>query len=172
MRKSIIAALLVFSLFNSGRAEEVAIPGTSVTFDAPEGFTTLTAQEIAGKFPANRAPKFVVGNKRRTTTIAYDLKPHKISADELEEFKGTLEQLFKQLIPGLAWKDKKMIELAGQEWIFLEMTSTAVDTDIHNIMLATPHKGALLIFNFNSTKEEFPEVEKSLRKSLKSISIK
>jgi hypothetical protein len=49
------------------------------------------------------------------------------------------------------------------------MTSEAKDTDIHNIMLMTPQQSGFLVFNFNSTREEFPAVEAELRKAIESI---
>jgi len=52
------------------------------------------------------------------------------------------------------------------------MTTNAVDTDIYNIMLFTCYKGKMLIFNFNSTREEFKKYEKDLRKSIRTIKIK
>ena len=51
------------------------------------------------------------------------------------------------------------------------MTSNAIDTDIYNILLCTPYEGKLVLFNFNSTKEDFPKYEESLRKSLGTVSV-
>lgn len=152
-------------------AATFTIPDTGVSFDAPAGFTQLTAEEIGNKYLSNRAPTFVVGNARRTTTIAADLKPTELPKDKLAEVQASFEKVFDRIIPGIDWKERKLMDLQGQQWIFLEMTSRAVDTDIHNIMLVTPHKGKMLVFNFNSTKGEFPAVEKDLRKSLQSISL-
>jgi hypothetical protein len=113
-----------------------------------------------------------VGNKRRTTTIAYDLKPESIPADKLDEVRLSFEQTFQRIVPGLVWIERKTIELSGRKWIYLEMSSSAVDTDIHNIILVTAFEGKMLVFNFNSTKEEFPKVEQTLRSSLQSISMR
>lgn len=143
----------------------------SAVFEVPDAFTALTSSEIANKFPSNRAPKYVVGNKRRSTTIAWDLKPRAIPADKLEQVKVSFVRLFERIVPGLAWIKRDIIELAGQQWILLEMTSNAIDTDIHNIMLLTSHQGKMLVFNFNSTKAEFPEVENILRHSIRSIKL-
>ncbi|NIP94170.1 MAG: hypothetical protein GWO24_12230 [Akkermansiaceae bacterium] len=63
------------------------------------------------------------------------------------------------------------MRLAGRKWIYFEMTSTAVDTNIHNMTLMTGFEGQMLVFNFNSTREAFPRVEKALRKSMNSITI-
>jgi len=54
----------------------------------------------------------------------------------------------------------------------MEMTSRAIDQDIHNIVLITSHKGKMLMFNFNSTKNEFPKMESILRDSINTITLK
>ena len=45
-------------------------------------------------------------------------------------------------------------------------------TTIHSIMIFTGYKGQMLLFNFNSTQDEFPKWEKALRESLQWISIR
>jgi len=171
MKAMLAFALALFTL-GSAYCAQFSIPDGGVTFDAPDGFTQLTSEEIARKFPRSSPPGFVVGNERRTTTIAFDLKPQSIPGDKLGEVKSSFEQLFQRMIPGLVWKERKVISMQDQQWIYLELTSHAVDTDIHNIVLVTPHKDKALIFNFNSTKSEFPKVEAKLRESLRSIRLK
>ena len=149
-----------------------SIPDGGVAFDAPDGFTQLSAEEIARKFPRSSSPGFVVGNERRTTTIAFDLKPQSVPRDKLNKAKNRFEQVFQRMIPGLVWKERKLISMQNQRWIYLELTSHAVDTDIHNIVLVTPHRDKALVFNFNSTKSEFPKMEAKLRESLQSIRLK
>jgi hypothetical protein len=121
-----------------------------------------------------RQPRAILRRRRppRTTSIAFDLKPNALPADRLPEAKAAFESFFDRRIPRVEWKQKKLIELQGQQWIYLEMTSRAVDTDIHNIMLVTPRYGKMLMFNFNSTREEFPHMETALRKSIQSISLR
>lgn len=171
MKSLFIALAIGLSAFQINAAT-FSLPNVGVSFDAPEGYTELTPSEIASKYPSNRAPAFVVGNVRRTTNIAYDLKQNALPADKLPEVKAFFEAMFERIIPGIEWKQKKLIDMQGQQWIYLEMTSRAIDTDIHNIMLITPLQGKMLVFNFNSTKGEFPAVEAALRKSMETISLK
>ena len=152
--------------------EKMSVPGSTVSLEIPAGFTPLTTADIAIKFPRTNPPGYVVGNARRTTSIAYDLKPQPIKDAGLEEGLQVFGTLMGRLIPNLVWKRKEIIEMAGQRWIFLEMTSSAIDTDIYNIMLITPFDGKMLIFNFNSTKEDFAEQEAALRASVASIRLK
>ncbi len=153
-------------------AKQIEIDGGNVTFNAPDEFTPLSQELINLKYPSSRAPKYVIGNESGATTIAYDLKDNPIHDDQLEEVREAFTQMFPRMIPGLEWKENKIIELAGRRWGYMEMTSHAIDTDIYNIMLFTGYIDKMLIFNFNSTKEEFKKYEEKLRASLKSIQIK
>jgi len=159
--------LSVFSIATF--ATEIKIPNSHVAFDIPDEFEALSQEIIDLKWPSKRAPKWVVGNKSASTTIAYDLKPNDISTAPLSELLAYFTGLFDRMIPGIEWKEKKIIELAEKQWIYLEMTSNAVDTDIHNIMLLTSYGKEMLAFNFNSTKDEFVKYEDQLRTSIRSI---
>lgn len=165
----LITALIALSstLF----AEPVKVADTEVTFVAPEGFKPLSKEMIATKWPTNRAPAYAVGTPSGSTTVAYDLKPHHIPQEALPEVQKSFTQLFERMIPGIEWKKNEIIEHSGQKWLLMEMTSNAVDTDIYNIMLMTGYEGKMLVFNFNSTKEDFPKYESELRKSLKSVKL-
>jgi hypothetical protein len=101
--------------------------------------------------------------------VAYDLKPHQIPQDKLDEVQKVFTALFGKIVPIIAWKRNEIIEHEGQKWLFMEMTSEAMDTDIYNMLLVTGFDGQMLVFNFNSTKEEFPKYERMLRDSIKSI---
>jgi hypothetical protein len=170
--KQLLLLLCALRLASLCRAEVFSLPDSGVSFDAPMRFTRLSSQEISKKFPSDRSPAFVVGNDDRTTTIAYDLKANSIAPDKLDETLTSLASAFKQIVPNLKWIARKIIKLQGQRWIYLEMTSVAEGNDIHNVMLLTPYNGKMLMFNFNSTREEFPAMETELRKSIASITLK
>lgn len=53
----------------------------------------------------------------------------------------------------------------------LEFTSNAVDTDIHNSLLATSYGDQMLVFNFNSTREEIKQYREALEASMMTISL-
>ena len=166
----LIALLAIIPCIAS--AKNVTIDGGSVTFVVPDDFTELSQAEINAKYPSVNAPKQVIGTERRTTTIAYQLKAQPVKEADLPKVQKTFTQVFDRVIPGIEWKQNALVDLIGQKWLVMEMTSRAIDQDIHNIMLITPHKGKMLMFNFNSTKKDFPKMEKLLRDSIKSITLK
>ena len=162
-----ITALL--ALTTTLLAEPIKVAGTEVTFDPPECFEPLSKEILAIKWPTNRAPAYAIGTPTGTTTVAYDLKPNNIPQEALPEVQKSFTQFFDRMIPGIIWKKNKIIEHSGQKWLMMEMTSRAFDTDIYNILLMTGFKGKMLVFNFNSTKEDFAKYEDALRESQESI---
>jgi hypothetical protein len=168
--------VLIFCFFaavcsSATLAQTIEVADTGVTFVAPDEFSQLSQEMIDIKWPNKNAPRFVVGNERGTTTIAYDVKDQDISGANLDELKNAFEQTFNRIIPGIRWVKSSIIEHEGRNWVYLEMTSNAIDTDIHNILLLGGVGSKVVIFNFNSTNDEFAEYEASLRRSLESIRV-
>jgi hypothetical protein len=166
---TVITILLSFVSFVYGKP--ISFGNAQISFEAPDEFEPLSDQEIKIKYPASKPPKYVIGNKSAGTTIAYDIRPNNLPPEKIDELKAAMVEAFPTRIPGLKWKQNKIIEMSGRKWGYLEMTSTAEDTDIYNIMLFTLYNGQMVIFNFNSTKDQFKKYEKVLRESIKTIRI-
>lgn len=169
--KALSIGLAVLAVSTAVQAETITLDGTSMSFAPPNGFEPVPQHIIDLKWSGENAPRFVVGNKGATTTVAYDVKPYDIREFDMDELLAVFEEGFEASVPGVAWIQKEVVTFKGQEWLFLEMTSTAIDTDIHNIILVTSHGTQMVIFNFNSTRKEFSLYEQSLRTSIESISI-
>ena len=105
MRPLALLMLLGFSMATC--AVPVSVPGAAARFDAPAGYTSLSQDEISIKFPARRAPANIVGNARRTTTIAFELTQDKLKPEQLSEARQVFEQFFERSVAGLVWRDRK-----------------------------------------------------------------
>lgn len=162
---------VVLCAFGNAQAGTVEVGETGVTFVAPDEFGPMPKEWIKLKWPNRNGPRFVIGNERASTTIAYDVKPIDLSTTSLETLKGQFEQTLSGVIPGIQWISNKVIQHAGQEWVYLEMTSSAVDTNIYNIIMMTGIDDQTVVLNFNSTREDFPQYEDALRESMNSIRI-
>lgn len=171
MGRFLVFGVCLAFMMMSASAEILTLDNGGVSFDVPDGFKPLSTELIATKFPRARPPRYVVGNESAATTIAYDLKPHRIPMNKIDEFREAFTKVFPRMIPGLEWKKNEIVMLGGREWALFEMTSFALNVDIYNIMLFTGYKGQMLLFNFNSTKEEFPVYEAALRQSMRSIQV-
>jgi hypothetical protein len=112
-----------------------------------------------------------VGTDNAATTIAYDIKDSSLPAGKLDDTRKVFADTFTQTVPGIAWKENKLIQLGDREWIYFEFKSNAADTEINNIMLMTSFDGKMLVFNLNSTFADFKTHEPALRASIQSIRV-
>lgn len=168
-----LAFVLPVFLALAVQAGEVVTPDAAVTLTVPDDFTSFSADEIRQKWATSASPpSFVVGNKKRSTSIAYDLKPNKLRPEDLDQAMKVFEGVFTRVVPGISWKRREIIEIGSRKWVMLELSSNAVDTDIYNIMLITSFQGRMLALNFNSTKRDFIQMESALRRSVASIQLR
>jgi hypothetical protein len=170
LKSLLMACILIVP--HTAQAKQVSFDNGQIIFDVPDEFTQLAPEVIAAKYASKHAPEFAVGNKAGSTTIAYDIKPHNISSVPLSALKDNLVQNLTRIIPGVEWVHSAVIQMGGREWIYFEMTSNAIDTNIYNMMLVTAYNNEMLLFNFNSTIEEIETYRKSFHSSIESISIK
>lgn len=162
---------IFFIISSLAFAEKITLDNGNISFEAPDGLKPLSEEIKNIKYARARPPKYAIGNESATTSIAFDLKPHKIPDSQLEVLKNAFVAQFTRM--NVAWKEKKIIEISGLKWIYLEFTSTGADnTKIENIMLLRGYKDQMLIFNFNAVKKDFVEYEAKFRKSINSISVK
>lgn len=169
--RQLMAGLLFWGWLLTAQAASVNTPDGAISFEIPDDFTPLDANEIALKWPSASPPSFAVGNATRSTSIAYDLKQNSLPENDLPQAMKAFEGVFNRVIPGIDWKRRELIEQAGRRWVLLEFGSNAVDTDIHNIMLITSYQGRMLTLNFNATGSEFPKMAPALNRSIDSIAV-
>jgi hypothetical protein len=157
-------------------AKDVKMDNGAIVFQVPDAFTPLSEEEVRRKFPSANAPRSVMGNEARTVSVAFELKDalmprEKAVESELPNARDEFVRTFDRVIPGIRWIKQEIVEHGGRKWIHLELTSNAVDQDVHNIVRITFHEGKLLLFNFNSTKAEFPKYEQELRRCIDSVRV-
>ena len=143
--------------------------GGAVQLELPAGFTALNKVEIEQKFARGNAPKAVWGNANRTVTVAITDSPTRVEPAQLPELKAVMEQALPRAIPNLAWLDRSLISVQDRDWIRLELTSSALDTDIHNLMYLTSQRGHMWGVNYNATRDSFAANRGAFDRSMASI---
>lgn len=151
--------------------ERVALGDGRVSFIPPAGFKQLTKEEIGQKYFRGNPPHYVFANETLSTTVAVTFSNSKVSPEQLQEYKDAMEAALPRLTPGLQWVTREFVEIGGRKWFHFEMTSYAIDTDIHNHLYSTSFDGKALIFGFNSTVKEYPKMKEALEKSVQSIKL-
>lgn len=150
----------------------VALYDGMVSFVPPQEFSRLSEEIISVKFPEAKGPGIVYGNSRTTVSIAITYPPQRaLRPEQLPDFKSFMEPLIEKQKEGMQWLRKEFVEINGQRWIHFEFISQAVDTKIHNHMYLTSMDERVLMFNFNSTIEEYDGHKDALERSKDSIRI-
>ncbi len=170
---SIAGAVVIFFVVLAGSfagATTISIPNIG-TFEAPDGFTSLSQEEIKVQFPRGHPPAFAIGNEKRTRTISYEIRAMSVPADKLREVKSTVETSMAQSLPGLKWKKTDIVNVQGRSWLYFEHVTPGRDFDTHNIFLWIPLAEQSLFMNFSCPKDDFPKIEPVFRQSIRSISI-
>lgn len=153
-------------------ARRVALFDGMVSFAPPPEFSPLSEEIISVKFPEAKGPGVVYGNSRTTVSIAITYPPQRIlRPEQLPDFKTFMESFMEQQKKGMQWLRKEFVEINGRRWIHFEFISQAVDTKIHNHMYLTSMDERVLMFNFNSTIEEYDRYKDALERSKDSIRI-
>lgn len=158
---------------NNNTTTRVYLAEKRVSFVPPAGFTPMTAEEIALKFPkrGGNPPQYVYANERRSVSVAITFSPAQISPEQLPELKNFLPKFLELAIPEIKWITQDFAVINNIRWVQLEFISAAIDTKIHNDAYFTSFNGKMLGFNFNSTVEQYDAVSDQLRKSRDSITI-
>ena len=156
VRRSCAVALLAIAAI-SVHAADIHTPSGTLRLDVPEGYTELSAQEIDQKFGRfGRKPMKVFGNASRASTVSVTWSKQPLTQAALPEFKEMMEEMLPKLTPGVVFNDKQMRAIGGRQWIYLDTTVPAADTDIRNLMYMSDLGGHMIGVNFNATVKEFP----------------
>lgn len=172
MIRVLLAFIISINLSLICYGKQISLEDGRIVFDVPDSFRPLPKEILEIKFPSAQRPQYAVGNENAATTIVYDIKNSPFPPEQIHEIKEALTQAFDRAVPGIAWIGNKIVQLSDKDWIYLEFESNAIDTDIHNIILATDYEDKMLIFNFNSTTKEFKQYEPQFRASIDSIIVK
>lgn len=171
-RRLLATAVLLAAVVAPAAAQNtVSLEEGAITFDLPEGFTQLTAEQIATKYPAGpSAPRYAFGTVPDiVVSVAVTFSPASVTPEQLPELRDAMAEMMPRLNPTIQVVAKEMVEINGRTWVHLESTSQAIDTQIHNHTFLTSFRGKMLGFNFNSTKEKYYEVREQLLQSSRSI---
>jgi hypothetical protein len=152
---------------------KVSLANGRVSFTLPAGFTPMTAEEIALKFPrrSGNQPQYVFANDRRKVAISVTFSSSRVTPSQLPELKTFIQRSITQTLPDTQWLTQEMTTINQAAWAHLEFISRAVDTQIHNNTYLTSFNGKMLGFNFNSTIGQYNAVKPELNKTRDSIVI-
>ena len=126
---------------------------TNVNVLIPDGFTKMSDEMLATKYPTANRPSTVYTNERGTVNIAFNHTANNISPSQLPDLHKQLDASIRLAQPKAQWMFSGFQNYSGRKWVQLEFVSQAVDTKIHNMMIATSASNRMLVISFNCTDE-------------------
>lgn len=119
----------------------------------PEDFGKMSESMIATKYPAANRPTLVYTNQTGAINIAINHTQNRISPNQLDQLHVQLDSSIRQSQPNAKWMYSGFQIYDGRRWTQLEFQSNAIDTTVHNMMIATSADGRMLAISFNCTDE-------------------
>lgn len=137
----------------------------------PNSFEIMDAEMIALKYPAKQRAAFqVYTDEDAVINIALEHTPNKATLQDLVSIKEVFERQFNQ--PGIDFKKCEIKQINGRSFIVIEMITSAMDTEVYNLMFVTSLEGKLLIGTFNCTIGKLKEWKPLAEQILNSVKVK
>jgi hypothetical protein len=154
--------------------EAVQLFDGAVRAELPDGFSRLSADELAKKFAKSpRPPAAAFGDASRTSLVAFTLSDQKGSfqQEQLPQYVAAMEQILPKAVPGIVWHAKEVKPLAGRPWAHLRYASPTVDKDVANDTWFTAFRGNILGVNLSAPSGQWTAMEAVLVKTVSTLSI-
>ena len=123
----------------------------------PATFTEMDDATLKTKYPNENRPTLVLTNDTGSINLAINHSNNAVAASQLKQLHQQLDISIRQAQPNASWMFSGFQHHHGREWTQLEFQSQAIDTKIHNIMIATSVGGRMLAISFNCTDEHSAE---------------
>lgn len=146
--------------------------GGAVEMLIPTGFQPMREALLKRKYPAERRPTVVLANESGSVSVALNHTRDRLSPAQLPDAHRALEQMFRRLYPSAVWFRSGLVDVNGRKGILLELRTPAIDTEIRNLMLATPVDDRALLVSVNMTKELEDEWLETANRILGSVTIR
>lgn len=174
VRNTIFISLIGFCSLMTSYSQELVpqlILDNTMSLSVPKGFSLLSNDIIAKKYPSGNRPSIVYGNPDATINLVVNYTEDGITKEELSDALEVFSKQFERAYPGIEWYTKELQLVNAKKFVVLEFHTPAVDTEIYNLMFMTEHQERLLIFSFNCTLREKSQWEKVGKEILKSIKV-
>jgi hypothetical protein len=143
-----------------------------VSFIPPANLKPLTKDQIASSKFSKMGTQHVFANDSQTVSVVITFLSMDLVPELLPEYKESMERLLSSAIPDVQWVAREIVVINGRKWVHLEVASEAPDADLHNHQYTTSLDGRALVFGFNSTVKEYPQVKDAFLRSAQTMQVK
>ena len=123
----------------------------------PKSFMLMPAEMASLKYPSERRPNPIFTDESTSINLAFNYTMTPLNDVEMEEFKESMVEVFKQMQPGASWLDEGIKDVNDKPMGFIEFISPALDGSIYNLMIFLSLEDQALICSFNCLEEDREE---------------
>ena len=120
-----------------------------VTLLIPVGFEPMAEEMLELKYPSGRRPTLVFTNPAGSVNVALNHTQNVASDADIPSLHRSMERVLRRIHPTAEWHDSKTGHRNGMHYFLLDFVTPALDTDIRNMIFATPLDGRMLLISFN-----------------------
>lgn len=115
----------------------------------PTSLAPMPEEMLELKYPSQRRPTLVFTNPAGSVNVALNHTQNAASDADVPGLHRSMEQLLRRVHPTAQWHDSKTGQRDGMRYFVLDFVTPAVDTDVRNMVFATPLDGRMLLVSFN-----------------------
>jgi len=152
--------------------EKKSILNNKVDILMPKGFEIMSEEMAKLKYPGERRPTLIYTDEKGLVNVAFNHTMSKASQEQVEAYKETLVTTFKNVYPSASWKSSGVEVINGRKVAYIELVTTAIDTNIYNLIFLTDLDDRLLLCTFNCVESSQEEWETPAHQIMNSLNIK
>ena len=165
------------------QAGELQIKGTMIEFHreslfeakvsimVPNTFTIMDPELAAFKYPSEHRPDLIFSNESGSITLGFNHTRSQVKEDQIENFKDYLIQNLQKMQPSITILEDGIKNINEQPVGYFEFISSALDSDIYNLMFFTELEGRVLLGNFNCLEKDLEQWQGIAKGMLETIRI-
>lgn len=141
------------------------------TISIPRAFKIMDAESVEAKYPLKRGEDFrVYTNTSSGVNLTFERTDRRAMPEDLLAIKAVLDKQFNQ--PGFYIKRSEIKKINGRDFITMELTTPAIDSEIYNLIYITSSMDKLTMSTFNCPLDESHHWMKTAERILNTIEIK
>ncbi len=136
--------------FSQTELEKISLLDNKVTIFAPKGFTKMTEEMLAIKYPAGaNKPQWVLSDEDATVNLAYNYTTYKIDDNGIPGFTDEMLTVLKTNRKDIEFIDDGILLQDGKNIGYIKFISEAKDQKVFNFLFYISVDNRLLLFTFN-----------------------
>ena len=138
----------------------------------PQKFSIMSEEIAKLKYPSEQRPTIIFTNEDASINIAFNYTQNEVSDEQISEVVDSIGKSFENLYPSATWYEKKVITIGGKNVGIIELLTSAIDTNIYNLIFFFELDERLMIGTFNCVEKEMEEYKPIAWSIVQSLEIK